>query len=366
MALNPQIPLSARGFEMPSPLGQASGLMQILGALQQNKLREAQLGEVQRKSAQDQEMRTGLMDLLKTNPDQNALARFALQYGSSQDILKTQQSSLDRQATLQGQKLIAQENAASRLEAARERIGAQLEMARQRGADQRTLAEMQIAGRRELAQVAAGMRQPPAPSITEISDPLNPKQMIKVDTRTYNEGAYRAGDRRGVVGASGKEPTFAKREEKEGQGRDHLQSEIDNLRVHFETLKDAGAIPSSSNEGLGNVMPYVRSSGVGQAAGRVFGTKEQDARNQIQSSKLRLLNAIKNATGMSAQQLNSNTELKTWLDSVTNLNNTYESNVGILESIESAFVKGKKNTKQIDGAPKLRRETDKIKFLGYE
>ena len=69
----------------------------------------------------------------------------------------------------------------------------------------------------------------------------------------------------------------------------------------------------------------------------MLGTKEQDARNAIQSSRMRLLNAIKNATGMSAQQLNSNIELQTWLQSLTDVNRSYESNIEILDKIEKGF-----------------------------
>ena len=69
--------------------------------------------------------------------------------------------------------------------------------------------------------------------------------------------------------------------------------------------------------------------------GRAAGTPEQSLRNQIQSARLRLLQGIKAATGMSAQELNSNVELQQWLDAVTNPANDVESNRAILNSIRT-------------------------------
>jgi hypothetical protein len=66
-----------------------------------------------------------------------------------------------------------------------------------------------------------------------------------------------------------------------------------------------------------------------------MGSEVQSIRNNIKSSRLLLLNAIKQATGMSAQQLNSNMELQAWLDAVTNPDNDYESNTAILNNIKT-------------------------------
>jgi len=73
--------------------------------------------------------------------------------------------------------------------------------------------------------------------------------------------------------------------------------------------------------------------------GRAAGTPEQSLRNEIQSARLRLLQGIKAATGMSAQELNSNVELQQWLDSVTNPANDVESNRKILNSIRTFVAK---------------------------
>lgn len=182
-------------------------------------------------------------------------------------------------------------------------------------------------------------RAEPAPSIKDIIDPLNPSQMISVDTRVYKYGTSLGSP--GVLGVAGREPGAAKRAEKEEQGIEHLKAEIDNLRGYYNILKEAEAIPSSEEGSLSNIWAWTKGSTVGQVGGRMLGTKEQDARNSIQSSRMRLLNAIKNATGMSAQQLNSNIELQTWLQSLTDVTRSYESNIDILDKIESTFGKAK-------------------------
>lgn len=177
-------------------------------------------------------------------------------------------------------------------------------------------------------------------SATDIVDPTDPSRMLKIDAKTYRGGGVGSP---GVIGIAGKEPTAAKRNEKESQGKELLGAELDNLETYYKQLNDAKAIPSSGRGAMSNVASSLQSSAVGQMGGRIVGTPEQDARNNIQSSRLRLLNAIKNATGMSAQQLNSNAELKIWLDSLTDPSRSYESNVEIINKIRQAFMGGGKS-----------------------
>jgi hypothetical protein len=189
--------------------------------------------------------------------------------------------------------------------------------------------------------------------LRDIIDPLNDKRLITIDIDKFDEARYvasRGTDKTGIIGIAGREPVAAKRGEKEEQGTELLRAELDNVRALFGQLNDAGAIPSSDRGAIDNAQAWVRGSTAGQIGGRIIGSKEQDARNQIQSARLRILNAIKNATGMSAQQLNSNMELKTWLDSITSLTGSYESNMGILDSIENAFLKNKQPTPQQPGS----------------
>ena len=177
-----------------------------------------------------------------------------------------------------------------------------------------------------------------APTMTEVLDPKDPSRLLRVDARAYKGGTLGAP---GVLGVSGKEPTSAKREETANSGRDGLAADIQLIRDNYAKLADSKAIPSTENGPGTNLMARVQSSGIGQATGGTFGTQEQAARNEIQAAKRRLLSSIKNITGASSQEMNSNVELKTWMDSLGDSSGILESNLGILDAIEKKYLKSK-------------------------
>ena len=185
------------------------------------------------------------------------------------------------------------------------------------------------------AKAGRALAQPSAPTITQIVDPTDATKMITIDARRYTGGG--AGSP-GVIGVSGKEPTAALRENKIETGKSLLADEISNLRAALNTLNAARAIPSTERGALSNISSSLASSGVGQIAGRIVGTEAQTERDVISSSKLRLVNAIKQATGMSAQQLNSNVELQTMLKSLSDPSQSIEANIRNLDNIEKSYV----------------------------
>lgn len=323
--MNEQAPLAE--------LQQASGAMGLMAALEKRKREQQARQELQ---------------ALGEAPTQEALATWAARYAGPEAVLKSQQGSLDRKTTIEAANI---NRAAQREQQIHniERQGQQaIERVREAAAQQRiTKAEAdqrEAAMRENMTRLVASLR--PAPiATTEIVDPADPTRMLKINSHLYKGGTVGAP---GVIGIAGKEPAAAKREEKEGQGKELLKTELDNLREHYRVLNESRAIPSSERGAGSNAAAWVQGSAVGQLGGRIIGTKEQDARNQIQSGRLRIMNAIKNATGMSAQQLNSNIELKTWLDSLTSLTGSYESNIGIIDAIEQAFLKGKGKSPSVD------------------
>lgn len=120
---------------------------------------------------------------------------------------------------------------------------------------------------------------------------------------------------------------------KEVAGAEAFEGVIGEMESAYDELDRMGAIPSTRRSAAENLAISTRTSGAGQMLGRAAGTPEQSLRNQIQSARLRLLQGIKAATNMSAQELNSNVELQQWLDAVTNPANDVESNRKILKSI---------------------------------
>lgn len=190
--------------------------------------------------------------------------------------------------------------------------------------------------RANLAREGRAQAQPVAPTITQIVDPSNPNQMITIDARRYTGGGSGSA---GVIGVSGKEPSAALRENKLEAGKTLLADEISNLRRSLDVLNTLEAIPSTERGVLSNLGSSMQASGAGQFLGKVTGTEAQTERDLISSSKLRLVNAIKQATGMSAQQLNSNVELQTMLKSLSDPSQAIETNIRNLDNIETAYVK---------------------------
>lgn len=179
--------------------------------------------------------------------------------------------------------------------------------------------------------------QPVAPTITQIVDPTNPNQMITVDARRYQGGGVGTP---GVLGVGGKEPGAALRTNKAEAGKTQLADDLDNLRSSFQKLDALRAIPSTERGALSNVTSALASTRAGQLTGQAFATEAQVERDVINSARSRLVNAIKNATGMSAQQLNSNVELQTMLRSISDPGQSYQSATRIIDDIEKAYVIG--------------------------
>jgi hypothetical protein len=190
--------------------------------------------------------------------------------------------------------------------------------------------------------------QPVAPTITQIVDPSDSNKMITIDARRYQGGG--AGSP-GVIGVSGKEPSAALRENKTEAGKTQLADDLENLRFSFQKLDSLRAIPSTERNALSNVTSGLASTAIGQRTGQLFATEAQVERDVINSARSRLVNSIKNATGMSAQQLNSNVELQTMLKSISDPGQSYQSAIRIIEDIEDAYVKGKGMKKREAPAP---------------
>jgi hypothetical protein len=178
-------------------------------------------------------------------------------------------------------------------------------------------------------------RAEPAPSIAQIEDPNNPGRMITIDARRYVPGTNV-----GVIGSSGKTTAAAKAEEKTETGKSQLQDELDTIRAAYQNLETMRAIPSTERSGVSNVASSIAASGLGQTTGRVFGTKEQVERDVISSSRYRLLNAVKQATGKGVGELNSNVELQTMLNSLSDPSQATQTVDRIISAMEDRYVKG--------------------------
>lgn len=173
-------------------------------------------------------------------------------------------------------------------------------------------------------------KEAPAPSVTQIQDPTDPTQMITINARDYKGGGIGSP---GVIGLAGKTPAATAAATKKEEGKQQASDILDTLETAYTELDRRKAVPSERRSAGANILAYVAGTGAGQIAGRVVGTEAQTQRDIIQSSRNQLLNAVKNATGMSAQQLNSNVEFRSWLEALSDPTRSIEANRTILENM---------------------------------
>lgn len=172
--------------------------------------------------------------------------------------------------------------------------------------------------------------------------------MITIDARRYAGGSVGSP---GVIGTSGKTAPVAAAEQKRLEGQQTAAQIIDTLRMAYDELDRLRSVPSEQRGVISNALSWVASTGVGQVAGRIGGTEQQTQRDIIQSARNQILNAVKNATGMSAQQLNSNVEFKSWVESLTDPTKSYQANTAILDNLEKFIASnGKYSTRKSSGA----------------
>ena len=296
----------------------------------------AEAEKVELSNAQETQLRDKLSKL-PPNATEADILGIVTQFGSPDKVLAALQRSADMKRDVEAKKEIAIE----KIEAQKQRDLDKAQTQKERDEAQRAFEErmnkLDRDSKEALARLAGSLKQPPAPSVTTIVDPTNPNQMLSIDTRQYKGGGINAA---GVIGISGKEPTAALRENKATEGKGQLQDQLDDLRASFTSLNEKRAITSQERNPVSNLLSSIQGSTVGQIAGKTFGTKEQTERNLINSAKQRISTAIKNATGMSSQQLNSNFELKSMLDSLSDVNLGYEASMEIIDRLERDYVKG--------------------------
>lgn len=237
--------------------------------------------------------------------------------------LATSQIPSLRQAGLQGLSQFPQMEARQaereadrqlRREMQQEQIQARQELASQAAADRRALAGIAAANRPEKMVTVVG------PS----GEPVTMPQSQAAGMTPYN-------------------PTIAKERKQaaeQGQARQQLSDAVAELRSYYDTLKNQGGIVSQDQGFVGNIGARIGSSGIGQTIGGAVGTKSQETRQKIEQTRPLLLNLIKNATGMSAQQMNSNAEMQLYLRAATDPTLSYEANQQALSNLEKLFGQG--------------------------
>jgi hypothetical protein len=121
------------------------------------------------------------------------------------------------------------------------------------------------------------------------------------------------------------------------EGQNTVNTVLNTLSKQYQGLVNEGAITDTSKGTLANLKASASSNVVGQMIGGAVGSKAQQFRDSVAQTRPLLLNAIKNASGMSAQQLNSNVELQTYLKAATDTGLSIQANVEAMNNISKMF-----------------------------
>ena len=115
---------------------------------------------------------------------------------------------------------------------------------------------------------------------------------------------------------------------------------VGTLRDAYDRLDQGGGITNTNKGTLDNLVAGASSSAPGQMVGKMLGTKNQSARNEIEMTRPALLAALMKATGMSAKQMDSNAELKLWMRTATDPTLDIQANRAALSKIEQKYLRG--------------------------
>lgn len=129
------------------------------------------------------------------------------------------------------------------------------------------------------------------------------------------------------------------------------QGNLNELRQIYGDLKKMGAMVSPAQGADKNVVARIRASGIGQVLEGAVGTQAQTQRDRVASIRPGLMQSLAKATGMTGKQLDSNADVKLFMQTVTNPATSYEANMKAIEGLER-FLKA--NTKKAPASTPVR------------
>lgn len=147
----------------------------------------------------------------------------------------------------------------------------------------------------------------------------------------------RLGAEKRVEAQATKDVELAAEKAKKEPAKRQVSTILSKMRGAYEALDKAEAIPSEKRGGFANALDYLATSALGREAQRMVGTKESKYLSQIVNLRKQLATSIKNATGMSAQEMNSNVELQLMLDTLTDPTQGIEAARQTLADLEELY-----------------------------
>lgn len=288
---------SAKGLEEYANRLQQNGLSaeaaQLGQAIAARKQQEAQLSKTTAEAARgtltaerEDKLQQELAKLPENATEEQTMAVLR-KYGDPKTVLMSMEASQRKKMDIE-----------ARTSDLKLRLEAQIAAAEQAGATRLQIAEMQVQARKEIAALAAALKGPSA-------------AVLKAQERA----------------------------DKIAEGKEGLENTLGTASKLINDISNLGGMTSTSSAPLANLITSLGTSAVGQFASGLVGTETQAKRDELGSIRLQLLNAVKEATGMSSQQLNSNVELQTWLKSLGSASMTKEANLAILNNISNRYLK---------------------------
>lgn len=120
----------------------------------------------------------------------------------------------------------------------------------------------------------------------------------------------------------------------EGGSAESALGSIAELRGIYGTLRKSGAMVTPGQSTGANILARARASGAGQFVEGAIGTEAQTQRDRINSLRPGLMQAIAKATGMTGKQLDSNADVRLFMQTVTDPTASYEANIAALDGLE--------------------------------
>lgn len=120
-------------------------------------------------------------------------------------------------------------------------------------------------------------------------------------------------------------------------GKETVSKVLGELKGAFGQLSQKGAAIDTTQGTLSNIQNRIAASAPGQMVTGAIGTEEQSIRNTIAMTRPLLIQAIRQATGMSAKAMDSNAELQFYLQAATDPTKDLQANMKAIEALDRAF-----------------------------
>lgn len=128
--------------------------------------------------------------------------------------------------------------------------------------------------------------------------------------------------------------------QKKTNAKKALTKKLSALAQNYFSLDDIGAITNVEKSTVDNILSSLSASTVGQAYGKLVGSKPQSIRNKINATIPLVLNDVRQASDMGARGLDSEKELEFYSRAATDPKTDLQSNLAALIVLDKTYGEG--------------------------